>query len=466
MTALCAAVILLFVPLCACSEDNAYWTATVASIAHAGGTVSSKLAYGGRDNERGVRANEAIAAGELLLSVPDHMVLRVDDVTVQRNATLSAIGALTLHLLRVTRSSAPVSDLSARDRSLLVRFAASAPCDSAAFVREAVAQLTYASGEHIKRTRFVYREDRIAISRLLNGSDVAAVNVAEFDRIYCFAMSHSVLLRSFAASADDVAERNARPDVLARPRRDFGLIPGVDLFAHSIRDNTVTAFEDGMWTMRARLAFAPGTTVAVRYGSFSNIELLAYYGVVLDANPYDVIHLDPQPLATDANAAFKRALVDRFYGPYAARHYIKGGDTGHNRAPLSNGFSRQAMAALRVVSLDPVLVSSITIGRIMNGEPAGPLLAEGNAWLVPYRGCEALATSNKPLPSKSAPATNSAKAARKLRQQEFALAKECERASTVVLQKIQTTLDALAKRMGGGRKGYAAAAASHISAMI
>jgi hypothetical protein len=453
--------------LCVCKESSdTYWMATVTSIRHAGGIVSDKLAYGGQDNERGVRANEAIAAGELLLSVPDHMVLRVDDVA--SGHALSAVGALTLHLLRVIGSAASVNDLNVRDRSLLARFAASAPCDSGAFVREAVSQLTYASGEHVKRTRVVYREDRAVISRLLNGTDVAAVKVTEFDRIYCFAMGHSVLLKSFAATANDTAEFNARPDVLARPRRDFGLIPGVDLFAHSIRDNTVTAFEDGMWTMRARLAFTQGSTVAVRYGSFSNVELFAYYGVVLDANPYDVIHLDPQPLASDPNAAFKRSLVNRFYGPYTLRHFIKGGAAGHNREPLANGFSRQAMAALRIVSLDTLLVSSITIGRIMRGEAAGPLLAEGNAWLVPYRGCEALAVSNRPKElnkSGNLPATNSVKAARKLRQQEFALAKECERNSAAVLQKIQSTLDALAKRMGGGHRGYAAAAASHISAM-
>lgn len=463
-------LLLTFLSVCVCNEDenskNMYWTASLASIRAVGGTVSNKLAYAGEDNERGVRASEAIEAGELLLSVPDHMVLRVDDVSDRNTTALSAIGALTLHLLRVLRSPTPVSELSPRDRSLALRYTASAACDSAAFVREAVAQLTYASGEHVKRTRFVYRDDRSAIVRLLNGTNVAGASMAEFDRIYCFAMSHSVLLKSFAASADDTVERNARPDVLARPRTDYGLIPGVDLFAHSIRDNTVTAFENGQWTMRARVAFKQGGSVAVRYGSFSNVELVTNYGVALNNNPYDVIHLDPQPQQDDVNRALKLSLVERLFGPYTTRHFAKGGEAGHNREPVPNGLSRNALGALRITTLDSALVSSITVGRIATGNPAGPLLAEGNTWLVPYRGCEALGVSNKPLPLKTALTTNSAKAARKMRQQEWALAKECERGSAVILNKLQRTMDTLASRKGGGSAGYAAAAASHISSMI
>jgi hypothetical protein len=466
-TAQTVLLLLTLLSTCVCNDDENsknYWTASLASIRAVGGIVSSKLAYAGEDNERGVRAGEAIDAGELLLSVPDHMVLRLDDVS--ETSALSTIGALTLHLLRVLRSPTPVSDLNARDRSLALRFTASAACDSAAFVREAAAQLTYASGEHIKRIRSVYRDDRLAIVRLLNGTNVAGASLAEFDRVYCFAMSHSVLLKSFAASIDDSVERNARPDVLARPRSDFGLIPGVDLFAHSIRDNTVTAFENGQWTVRARLAFKQGSTVAVRYGSFSNVELVTYYGVVLDNNPYDVIHLDPQPQDIDVNRALKLALVARFFGPYSTRHYAKGGETGHNREPVTSGLSRNAIGALRIATLDTALVSSITVGRILSGDPAGPLLAEGNTWLVPYRGCEALGVSNKPMPLKTALTTNSAKAARKMRQQEWALAKECERGSAVILNKLQRTMDTLASRKGGGSAGYAAAAASHISSMI
>lgn len=76
----CALVLAVLSARVRSESSSAYWSATVSAIRDAGGVVSAKLTHSA--SERGVRAAEDIAAGELLLSVPDALVLRRSDVIV------------------------------------------------------------------------------------------------------------------------------------------------------------------------------------------------------------------------------------------------------------------------------------------------------------------------------------------------------------------------------------------------
>jgi len=290
--------------------------------------------------------------------------------------------------------------------------------------------------------------------RFLLRADPAVGASAAFDAVYCFVLSHALRLGPLARPLVDGA---AFPDVLAPPAADFALVPGFDLFGHSLRDNTVSAFEDGAWTVRTRLAYNADSPVTLRYGALANVQLLMQYGVVLETNPYDVLHVDMAPIPTDPNAAFKRDVIAAHFGPFAARFYARGGSTGYDRAPVVAGLSREALASLRVVTLPPELVSSLVLGRIFSGQPAGPMLSEGNAWLVVYRGCEELAASNSIKAPKEPLQSPLAKASFKMRKQEYELAKHCERQSHAVLKQLQDKIDA---RIAAGSSPAAAAASS------
>lgn len=452
-----AALALLAVASASVSVPS-YFHASVAAIRASGGFVSEKL---GRfdDDERGVRSVERIEAGELLLAVPDALVLRRADAVADlghRNASrLSAHGALARRLLRLAtkHQDSDGSQLNALDRALSTRLASAfgSACVSGAFSVEAAKLLSYASGEHLKRVRGVYKLDRALLAAI---EPPLVANAPLFDRVYCYVLSHALRLAPLAQPRGD---GDAFPDVLAPPALDFALVPGFDLFGHSLRDNTVSAFEDGSWTLRTRLAYNADSPITLRYGALANVQLLMQYGVVLDTNPYDVLHIDMAPMPTDPNDAFKRSVISTHFGPYAARHYARGGSTGFNRTAVVAGLTKQALASLRLVTLPSQLVSSIVVGRIFSGQAAGPLLSEGNTWLVVNRGCEQLAASN----SIKAPAkpfeSPIAKASFKMRKQEFELAKHCERISHAALKQIQEKIDA---RIAAGMAPEVAAASS------
>lgn len=435
------------------SSSATYWSATVSAIRDAGGVVSAKLTHSSSAaSERGVRAAEDIAAGELLLSVPDALVLRRSDVIgserVLNGSSLSAYGALTLHLLRLSSAAADAqASWSARERALMARLAAAAPCASCAFSVTASKHLSYASGEHLKRVRAQYRVDRATIAHRFG---VAAAPAAA-DRVYCYVLSHALQL-----SALERPELAPFPDVLATFPSDYAVVPGFDLFGHSMRDNTVTSLENGHWTVRTRLAYSAGTPVTIRYGSLANVQLLMQYGFVLDANPYDVLHLTVAPFPQDVNAAFKQKLIDERFGAFAERRFARGGAVGVNRTAVPVGLIAQALASLRLVVLQPELVSSIIVGRIFSGQPAGPLLSEANAQLALYRGCEALAQVNRPAPDAQAKRDDAtAVASLKMRKQEFELAKQCERSAYNAVLALQMKLD---ERISGGMSAERAGA--------
>jgi hypothetical protein len=217
----------------------------------------------------------------------------------------------------------------------MARLAAAAPCASCAFSVAASKHLSYASGEHLKRVRAQYRVDRATIAHRFG----VAAAAAAADRVYCYVLSHALQL-----SALERPELAPFPDVLAPFPNDYAVVPGFDLFGHSMRDNTVTSLENGHWTVRTRLAYSAGTPVTIRYGSLANVQLLMQHGFVLDANPYDVLHLTVAPFPQDVNAAFKQKLMDERFGAFTERRFARGGAVGVNRTAVPAGLSAPALA--------------------------------------------------------------------------------------------------------------------------